>query len=164
MLGQLDQKLAGFFYRRGLGRRSTQPLKAYTDLNREIRTSRSQPGMDRASPCAGADHKGLKEIQSELNAKRVEVNRLKRIQRILPKLARRHELLQKYGVLGDVIVLPDNFGVRRQEAIAERETAQVVLEKASSRLGLLQGQLNGISVFVGRCWTKVKILKTYIRD
>lgn len=147
VLGQLDQEANGLFLPQGSRPAINSALKAYTDLNREIRTqSLSAREWTEHRHALERTTKELEKIQSELDAKRVEVNRLKRIQRILPKLARRHELLQKHGALGDVIVLPDNFGVRRQEAIAERETAQVVLEKASSRLGLLQGQLNGISV------------------
>ena len=71
---------------------------------------------------------------------------MKRIQRVLPKLARRHELLQKLETLGDVIILPDDFGERRQKAVTERETAQAIIQKARSRLDVLQGQLEGLSV------------------
>lgn len=147
VLNQLDSEASELFLPQGSKPTINTALKAYKDLNKEIRSqSLSSTKWDDHYRMLERTTKELGEIQSELASKRVEVNRLKRIQRILPKLARRHEILQKLGDLGDVIVLPDDFGVRRQEAIAERETAQVVLGKASSRLDLLQGQLNGLSV------------------
>ena len=147
VLGQLDQEANGLFLPQGSRPVINSALKVYTDLNREIRTqSLSAREWTEHRQALERTTKELEQIQSGLANNRVEVNRLKRIQRILPKLARRQEFLQKLGNLEDVITLPDNFGERRQEAISERETAQVFLKKASSRLDGLQGQLNGLSV------------------
>ena len=147
VLGQLDQEANGLFLPQGSRPAINAALKAHTDLNREIRTQ-SLSARDWAEHRHALERttNELERIQSELTNNRAEVNRLKRIQRILPKLARRHELLQKLGDLEEVIILPDDFGERRQSAIAERETAQVIIKKASSRLDGLQGQLNGLSV------------------
>ena len=147
VLGQLDQEANGLFLPQGSKPTINSALKAYTALNREIRTqSLSSRDWTEHRHALERTTNQLEQIQSELANNRVEVNRLKRIQRILPKLARRHELLQKLGDLEDVIILPDDFGERRQNAIAERETAQVILKKASSRRDGLQEQLNGLSV------------------
>ena len=147
VLSHLDQEANGLFLPQGSRPTINSALKAYTDLNREIRTqSLSAREWAEHRDALERTTKELEQIQSEVAHNRVEVNRLKRIQRILPKLARRHELLQNLGDLENVIILPDDFGKRRQNAIAERETAQVILKKASSRRDGLQGQLNGLSV------------------
>ena len=56
----------------------------------------------------------LDKIQSELSNNRIELNRLQRIQRVLPKLARRRELFQELELLGDVVILPEDYTDRRQ--------------------------------------------------
>jgi len=147
VLNQLDQEAGGLFLPQGSKPTINSALKAYTDLNRQIRDrSLSSRGWDEYFRALARTSKELDQIQAELADNRVEVNRLKRIQRILPKLARRHELLQKLEALGEVIVLPDDFGERRQKAVMERETAQAIILKAKSRLDGLQGQLDGLFV------------------
>jgi len=147
VLNQLDQESGGLFLPTGSKPTINSALKAYTDLNKEIRDrSLSSREWDEHRRALERTTKELEQIQSELAENRVEVNRMKRIQRVLPKLARRHELLQKLEALGEVIVLPDDFGVRRQKAVTEQETAQAIIQKAGSRLDGLQGQLDGLSV------------------
>ena len=147
MLNQLDQEAGGLFLPRGSKPTINSALKAYTDLNKEIRgRSLSSREWDEHRRVLARTTKELEQLQSELADNRVEVNRLKRIQRVLPKLARRHELLQKLEALGEVNVLLDDFGERRQKAVTERETAQAIIQKASSRLNGLQGQIDGLSV------------------
>jgi len=147
VLNQLDQEAGGLFLPQGSKPTINSALKAYGDLNKEIRSrSLSSREWDEHRRVLARTTKELEQIQSELADNRVEVNRLKRIQRVLPKLARRHELLQKLEALGEVIVLPDDFGERRQKAVTERETAQAIIQKARSRLDGLQGQIEGLSV------------------
>jgi len=147
VLGQLGEESDGLFRPQGSKPKINAALKDYTALNKELREhSLSSREWDEHRRALVRTTNELEQIQSELADNRVEVNRMKRIQRILPKLARRHELLQKFDTLGDVIVLPDDFGERRQKAIAERETAQAIIQKTTSRRNFLQQQLEGLSV------------------
>lgn len=147
VLDQLDQEADRLFRPRGTTQTINSALKVYTDLNKEIRErSLSSREWDEHRRRLARTTKELEQIQSELAGYRVELNRLKRIQRILPKLARRYELLQKLKALGDVIVLAGDFGKRRQAAVTDRETAQAMIQNAGSRLDRLQGQLEGLSV------------------
>lgn len=147
VLNQLDQEAGGLFLPQGSKPTINSAIKAYTDLNKQIRDrSLSSREWDEHCRVLARTTKELEQIQSELVDNRIEVNRLKRIQRALPKLARRNELLQKLDALGDVIVLSDDFGERRQKAVTERDTAQAIIQKARSRLDGLQGQLEGFSV------------------
>lgn len=147
VLGQLDEEANALFRPQGSKQTVNSALKAYTDLKKDIRDrSLSSREWDEHRRALAQTAKELELIKSELADSRSEVNRLKRIQRVLPKLARRHELLQNLEVLGEVIVLQDDFGERRQKAVSERETAQAIIQKAKSRLDVLQGQLDGLSV------------------
>ncbi|MFC1560489.1 AAA family ATPase [Pseudomonadota bacterium] len=147
VLNQLDQEASGLFLPQGSKPTINSALKDYKDLNKEIRDrSLSSREWDEHRRALTRTTKELEQIQSELADNRVEVNHLKRIQRVLPKLARRHELLLKLEALGEVIVLPTDFGERRQKALTEQETAQAIIQKTRSRLDGLQGQLDGLSV------------------
>jgi len=94
----------------------------------------------------GKTTKELAKIQSELADSRTEVNRLRRIQRLLPKFARRRELLRELESLRDIVILADDFGKRHQQATRALEAAQAVLAKASPRLEGFQNKLEGLSV------------------
>ena len=147
VLNQFDQEAGGLFLPQGSNPTINSALKSYRDLNKQIRDrSLSSRVWDEHRRVLAQTTKELEQIQFELASYRVEVNRLKRIQRVLPKLARRHELLQKLEALGEVIVLPDDFGERRQTAVREQETAQAIIQQARSRLDGLQGQIEGLSL------------------
>ncbi|MDV6344024.1 AAA family ATPase [Nitrosomonas sp. Is37] len=147
VLAQLDEEADGLFRPRGATQTINSALKAYMDLNKEIRErSLSSNLWEEHRRALARNTKELEQIQAELASNRLEINRLKRIQRVLPKLARRHELKQKLEELANVTILPDDFGARRQQAMAERETAQAILQQATSRLTILQGQFEELSV------------------
>lgn len=147
VLGELDDEADSLFRPQGSTKTINLALKVYTGLNKEIRDqSLSSREWDKHRGALARTTKDLEQIQSKLTDKRVEVNRLKRIQRVVPKLARRHELLQKLEALGNAIVLPEDFGERRQKAVTERETAQAIVQKARSRRNGLLEQFEGLSV------------------
>ncbi|MES9811341.1 MAG: AAA family ATPase [Candidatus Thiodiazotropha sp.] len=146
VLAELDVEADGLFRPRGSTQSINTALKSYADLNKEVREcSLSSRAWDEHHRTLGRTTKELEKIQSELADNRIEVNRLQRIQRVLPKLARRRELFQELGLLCDVVVLPDDFTGRRQKAVNALETAQAIVGKATPRLEGLQQQLEGLS-------------------
>ncbi len=147
VLDQLDKEADELFRPRGSTQIINLNLKAYTDVKKEIRDrALSSKEWEERRHALAHTTKELEQIQSKLADCRTEVNRLKRIQRVLPKLARRNDLRHKLDASGDVIVLPDDFGQRRQNTITERETAQTFLQKSTARLHALQGQFEELSV------------------
>lgn len=148
VLAQLDEEADGLFKARGSAQVINAALKAHSDTSKEIRErSLSSREWDEHRRALARTSKELDQIQAELASERVEVNRLQRIQRVLPKLARRHGLLQKIEALGEVLILSNDFGERRQKALAELETAQAILQKATGRLNDLQEQIEKVSVY-----------------
>lgn len=147
VLAQLDEEADGLFKARGSAQVINAALKAYSDTSKEIRErSLSSREWDEHRRALARTSKELDQIQAELASERVEVNRLQRIQRVLPKLARRHGLLQKIEALGEVLILSNDFGERRQKTVGELETAQAILQKATGRLNDLQEQIEKVSV------------------
>jgi uncharacterized protein YhaN len=122
-------------------------IRTHSDLKAEIRKcSLSSREWDEHRRVLVRTTDELKRIQSELADTRTEVNRLQRIQRVLPKLSRRRELLQELEMLGDVVVLADDFSGRRRTAINALESAQAIVDKATPRLEGLQQQLRDLSI------------------
>jgi len=150
VLGQLDDEADALFRPRGSTQVINSALKSYTQLNKEIRGhSLSAREWDEHRRALERTTKELKQVQSELAGNRVEVNRLRRIQRSLPKLARHRELLWELGAVSDVVILPDDFAGRRRQAVRELETAQALVGRAIPRLQGFQQQLERLSINQG---------------
>lgn len=147
VLAQLDDEADGLFRPRGSTQLINSELRQYAELNKDVReNSLSSREWDTHRRALARTTMELKKTQSELTNNRLEVNRLQRVQRALPKLAKRRELLQELEPLGDVVVLSEDFSVRRQQAINKLETAQAIVGKASPRLDGLQKQLKTLSI------------------
>lgn len=147
VLSELDTQADALFRPRGSTQTINSATKAYTELSKGIRErSLSSREWDEHRRALARTEKELERVQDELAAQRAEVNRLQRLQRILPKLARRRGLLQDFAALGEVVVLPDNFGERRQTAASAMESARTIVGKATPRLDGLRKQLADLSI------------------
>lgn len=147
VLEQLDDHADSLFRPRGSTQTINAALKSYADLKKEIKdNSLSSREWDEHRRTLGRTTKELAQIQSDLAGNRLEVNRLKRIQRVLPKLARRRELSAELKLLRDIVILTDDFAERHQQIAKELETAELILGKATPRLDGLQKQFEGLSI------------------
>ena len=155
VLGELDAETKRLFLPAGSKPVINSAIRAHTDLRSEIRqSSLSSREWEEHRRALGRTTKELEAVQSKLVDNRIEVNRLQRIQRVLPKLARRREFLLELELLGansdkPVVVLPDDFTGRRRKAVNALETAQAILGKATPRLEGLQKQLEELSTNQG---------------
>lgn len=149
-LEQLDDEADGLFRPRGSTQTINSALKSYAELKKEIKErSLSSREWDEHYGALGRTTKELDRIQSELAGNRLEVNRIERIQRVLPKLSRRRELLKELKLLNGIVILPNDFAERHQQIVKELETAQVILGKATPRLDGLQKQFDELSINQG---------------
>ncbi len=150
VLARLDDEADGLFRPRGSTQTINSALKTYHELKKEIRQqSLSSREWGEHRRALERTTRELAQIQSDLVAERAEVNRLKRIQSVLPKLAKRRELSREQESLGAVVILPDDFTQRHQQAVKALETAQAIFEKASSRLDGFHAQLEQLSINQG---------------
>jgi uncharacterized protein YhaN len=146
VLGKLDAEAKRLFLPAGSKPVINSDIRAHTELRSEIRkSSLSSREWDEHRRALGRTIKELETVQSKLVDNRIEVNRLQRIQRVLPKLARRREFFLELDLLGDVVVLSDDFTDRRRKAVNALEAAQAILGKATPRLEGLQKQLEELS-------------------
>lgn len=146
VLGDLDDSAKNLFLPAGSKPLINSAIRTHADLRAEIRKcSLSSREWDEHRRALARTEEELKRIQAELTDNRTEINRLQRIQRVLPKLSKRRELFQELESLGDVVILHDDFSGRRRKAVNALETAQAIVDKATPRLEGLQQQLAGLS-------------------
>ena len=146
VLGELDDTAKNLFLPAGSKPLINSAIRSHRELRAEIRKcSLSSREWDEYRRALVRTTKELERIQSELVDNRTEVNRLQRIQRVLPKIAKHRELIQELELLGDVVVLADDFSGRRQEVTTALQTAKTIIGKATPRLDGLQDQLDGLS-------------------
>jgi len=147
LMAQLDEEADALFRPRGSNQKLNSALNSYHECNKRIRESSLSSSMwEEQRSALERTTKELEAIQSELTGSRTEVNRLQRIQRVLPKLARRRELSGELKSLGDVVVLSPDFALRRQKTVNALETARAIVVQAAPRLDELLRQLEGLSV------------------
>jgi uncharacterized protein YhaN len=122
-------------------------LKEYSRLQKEINAqSLSSRHWGEARKALERTNRELEQVQAELLQCKADRNRLRRIQRALPRVSARRELLLKIGELGDVVVLAADFGKRRETAARELDKAITTVNGATRTLEGLQKQLAEISV------------------
>ena len=147
LLAQLEDEADALFRPRGSTQTINSALKSFAELKKKIRDhSLSSREWDEHHRILSRTTNELEKIQSELAENRVEVNRLQRIQRIQPKLARHRELLQELEVLGEVVILSDDFTNRHQQALKGLETAKAIAGQATPRIDGFNKQLEGLFI------------------
>ena len=88
----------------------------------------------------------LQALIEEKKSRIAELNRLERLQRIIPELALLDKLQAERQALGTVIRLPTDFASRSQELRQQITAASLKQQLASDRLGQLHQLQQGISV------------------
>jgi uncharacterized protein YhaN len=147
VLEQLESEADALFKPRGSTQAISAALKEYAELQKAIKTqSLSSREWGEARKALERTIKDLEQVQDELVRCKAEHNRLQRIRHALPKITERRELLEQLEALGDVVVLPDDFGKRHQAATLELEKARATANSASANLGSLHEDVATITV------------------
>ncbi|MEJ2608655.1 MAG: AAA family ATPase [Candidatus Thiodiazotropha sp.] len=147
VLIQLAEEAKQLFLPKGSKPTINANIKLHKDLQREIKISSLQSReWDEHRRALLRITTELEKIQSELASSRIEANRLRRIQRVLPKFARRQELIQAKISLGDVITVGEDFADRRREVENGFEKAQAIISTAMLRLKTQQKKLESLTV------------------
>jgi uncharacterized protein YhaN len=149
VLEQLDAEAGELFKPGGSRPVINSALKEYSSLQKEINAqSLSSHQWGEARKAVERTNKELEQVQAELLQCKADRTRLRRIQRALPRISARRELLLKIEELGDVVVLAADFGKRREMATRELDKAITTVNGATRTLEGLQKQLAAVSVSV----------------
>ena len=165
LLDELDAEADALFRPRGSTRKINRAVKAYNELQREIREKSLSSSLWKTK-CSEVESAAsrLNEVAEAISVSARELNRLQRIRRVQPKLARRSEQLLQLASLGEVVVLSDDFSKRRRHAAGKLETAQELNRKTENSYNELAiSSLFNIIVFkifllIRCCWILVKPL------
>ena len=85
-------------------------------------------------------------IDEEIAEARHSKSKLERFRRVAGPLAERRELIARQAALGDVVLLSEDFGSRRQAALDKLLHARERLQKASTKLDRVQQEAGGLDV------------------
>ena len=147
VLEQLETEAGELFKPGGSKPTINAALKDHAQLQKSIKDqSLSSREWGEAHKSLERTNKDLEQVQVKLLQCKAERNRLQRIQRALPGITSRRELLRKIEELGDVVVLAMDFGKRRETAARELDKAITKVNAVTSTLEDLQKQLATVSV------------------
>lgn len=147
VLNRLNEDAGSLFSRQRSTKTINTALKALADLSKQIKEhSLSSWKWDEHRRTLLRIGSELDHVQAELKHAQSHVNRLKRIKGMLPKLARRRELLSQVEALGEVVVLAGDFAERHRRTMNEQQIAHASLQRSASQLNRLQEQLTGLAV------------------
>ncbi len=147
LLDELDAEADALFRPRGSTRQINISVKAYNELQRQIR-EKSLSSTRWKSKCTDVERASsrLNDVAAAIATAASELNRLRRIRRVQPKFARRSEQSLQLTALGDVVVLSDDFTKRRRQAAGKLEIAQEINREKENNYNELKEELKVISV------------------
>lgn len=143
----LESQAAELYLPRGQTRRINQHLKALDEARRRIRQAQlpsdewvqhDQALREARERCA--------QLEAELAKRQSEKNRLERISRALPVIAKRKELLRQLEDLGKVTLLPADFADKRRETVTRLAVASKAEQTAREELERAQREMQAIEV------------------
>ena len=129
VLAGLESEAEGLFKARGVKQEINEALAAYRETQRIVReASLSSREWQEINHSLSEAQEALLLIEKQQGEKDRRRRQLERIHQLLPQLALRNALRQQLAELGEVVVLPDDFSVRRLEVekalhtLSRRET------------------------------------------
>lgn len=142
VIQELEGEADSLFRPRGSTPAINAALRTYADLNRHIREqSQSARIWDEKRRALYETMQAQQDLHKELARKRREINRLQRIQRVLPKFARHQELRKELQAMGEVLLLPEDFPERRRAVLSELKDIQLLLEINKNNFKQLQDKV-----------------------
>ena len=143
----LEKEYGDLFKSGGSRPELNQAIRSYQDLKKEIRalSLSSSAWKEQKETCESAGG-ALEEVEQKYCSVRSEVERLRRLQRAMPHLAKRVTLLERLGALGDLGHLPPDFSSRVQDPFHHQKQASKQLQDARSRQTHLDERESGCSV------------------
>ena len=117
ILAGLESEAEALFIARGTTREINKDLSAYKETQKIVRdASLSNRDWHELNNSLTEAQAALYAIEGQHGEKDRRRRQLERVRQLLPQLALRNALRQQLAELGEVVVLPDDFSTRRQQA------------------------------------------------
>jgi uncharacterized protein YhaN len=144
-LEQLESEADALFKPRGSTQAINSHLKEYVDCQKAIKeTSLSSREWTEKRRGLERTDKELEAVKEALLESSAERNRLRRTQKALPKISTRQDLLDQREALGNVVMVSEDFGKRREEATLALGNAQATAMGATKNLSGLKGEFESV--------------------
>jgi len=147
ILDGLETDADELFKDRGSKQQINQAIKEYKDLKKTIREASLLPNKwkehQKRWQDAEAEYKRLKEESRRASN---ELQRLVRLNKAIPELAKLKNLQEQLQDLGDVVVLPPEFSEQLREVEQGIRETKLQIDKDNERLETLREKQDGISL------------------
>lgn len=88
----------------------------------------------------------IKHVEKDIEAKNKDKSRLDRVNRVTGALAERRMVLDRISKLGEVLLLPEDFGEKWKTANDNFQTAGEIKERAKAKIAILDEESESLSV------------------
>lgn len=144
---QLQEQAESLFVPRGSARVINQHLAALDEARKRLRQSQlhSEDWTQRDKELRETAGR-LTQVEAEFLDQQRERNRLDRIRRALPLIAKRRQCLGQLESLGAVTILPEDFAERRRLAVTESSVAGNEARAAQAEIERIDEQLRSLVI------------------
>lgn len=150
VLRQLESEADGLFRMKGSKPHMNKLISKYrADKERIARVSLSGREWTNLTSEFDKIERDLGKLSQELADLSREKERLERLSKALPKIALRGELLERMESLGNVTVLPEEFGSKRRDAVQQLEGALEAKQQSITDIEKLSSQFEDLDVSEG---------------
>ena len=147
VLAELDKQAQDLFKPTGRTSKINVELSTHAAIQKELKSSSlASSHWDAHTKELERSSAELEQITIALKECNTQLNRLQRIQRVLPFLGLRRELVIKFEKLNNVVVLPEDFSERRRQAESELHNSISTRDRLNPQLNELQVELSNLSV------------------
>ncbi|MDY6833586.1 MAG: AAA family ATPase, partial [Chloroflexota bacterium] len=130
VLQDLEKEADSLFRQRGQNQSINRAINDYNEAKKAIsEVSLSSQKWSELDEALNKDIAKRDELTPELLRLRSEENRLARLQKALPKITKREELLASQRELGQVVQLPPEFAENRRHTIQKLQASQETLRE-----------------------------------
>ena len=147
ILSQLQNGAEELFKPRASTKLVNQAISSYKEAQKRIKDSclpvaewkRLQKELSETLSAIG-------EVEKNINEKSKEKSRLDRLNRVKGALAERRAVMVRIEALGDVLLLPEDFDIKRITAHNNLQTAREAKERAEAKLSRLKAESEALNV------------------
>ena len=146
VLAGLESEAEALFTARGTKREINEALAAYKETQKIVReASLSSRDWHELNNGLNEAQVALQAVERQYGEKDRRRRQLERIRQLLPQLALRNALRQQLVKLGQVVELPDDFAIRRQEIERTLHTLGHKETVVAAKLTEMQGKIAAVS-------------------
>ncbi|MBI4777125.1 MAG: AAA family ATPase [Deltaproteobacteria bacterium] len=147
ILEDLDSEADQLFRPRGQNQTVNANVREYLELSKRMKEmSLSSSDWQHHSKAWQEALAGKKDLETALNDDRVELERLRHLEAVLPIVAERKEVQARVEAMGEVIVLDEDFPQHRKELFRDLDRTRRTADQIGIEIGDLEERMTRLEV------------------